>query len=75
MKTILVQTLQTMLDGGTAPQIIDVRSPSEFSSSHIPKAINIPLEQLSARQDDLDPRSDVILVCQKQPSHRDGIES
>lgn len=73
MKKILVHTLQTMLDGGTAPQIIDVRSPSEFSSGHIPKAINIPLEQLSARQEDLDQDSAVILVCQS--GHRAEIAS
>jgi rhodanese-related sulfurtransferase len=64
MKKVLVQTLQTMVDGEIAPEIIDVRSPSEFSSGHIPKAINIPLEQLLARQDDLDRHSAVILACQ-----------
>jgi rhodanese-related sulfurtransferase len=73
MKKMLVQALQAMVDGGTASQIIDVRSLSEFSSGHIPKAINIPLEQLSARQDDLDPHSTVILVCQS--GHRAEIAS
>ncbi|MFP5237412.1 MAG: rhodanese-like domain-containing protein [Acidobacteriota bacterium] len=33
---------------GEGAVIIDVRSPGEFGSGHLPKAINIPVEQVAA---------------------------
>lgn len=33
--------------------IIDVRTPEEFSGQHVPGAINIPLDQLSMRMDEI----------------------
>lgn len=33
--------------------IIDVRTPEEFSGQHVPGAINIPLDQLSIRMDEI----------------------
>jgi len=45
-------------------QLIDVRSGSEFASGHIPGAVNIPMDQIEARLDDLRPGVPIILVCQ-----------
>jgi rhodanese-related sulfurtransferase len=45
-------------------QLIDVRSASEFGSGHIPGAINIPMDQIEARLDDLSPTVPVVLICQ-----------
>jgi len=45
-------------------QLIDVRSPNEFAAGHIPKAINIPLEQLESRTSDLAQKRSVVLTCQ-----------
>jgi rhodanese-related sulfurtransferase len=45
-------------------QVIDVRSPSEFAAGHIPGAINIPMDQIESRLDDLAPTRPIILVCQ-----------
>ena len=45
-------------------QLIDVRSPSEFASGHIPGAINIPMEQIESRLDDLSPTKPITLICQ-----------
>jgi len=45
-------------------QWIDVRSPGEFAAGHIPGAINIPMEQIEARLDDLAPNLPIVLVCQ-----------
>jgi len=45
-------------------QWIDVRSASEYASGHIPSAVNIPLEQIEVRLDDLQPNLPIILVCQ-----------
>ncbi len=45
-------------------QLIDVRSPSEFASGHIPGAVNIPIEQIEGRLADLEADRQILLVCQ-----------
>ena len=45
-------------------QWIDVRSASEFATGHIPGAVNIPIDQIEARLDDLLPGRPILLVCQ-----------
>ena len=47
-----------------ASQLIDVRSPSEFASGHIPGAINIPMDEIESRLDDLSHMKPIILICQ-----------
>ncbi|MGB8782187.1 MAG: rhodanese-like domain-containing protein [Terriglobales bacterium] len=44
--------------------LVDVRSVSEFASGHIPGAVNIPMDQIEARLDDLDRHRAVVLICQ-----------
>ncbi|HKF25930.1 MAG TPA: rhodanese-like domain-containing protein [Candidatus Acidoferrum sp.] len=44
--------------------LVDVRSPAEFAAGHIPGAVNIPMEQIESRLDDLNPNGPVILICQ-----------
>lgn len=44
--------------------LIDVRTPSEFSSGHIQGAVNIPVTQIDARLPDLGEKSDpIVLYC------------
>lgn len=43
--------------------ILDVRDPYEFDAGHIPGAINIPLDQLPLRIDELDPDTDYYVIC------------
>jgi rhodanese-related sulfurtransferase len=62
MPSITVAELQTRVPGQS--QLIDVRSPSEFGVGHIPGAINIPMDQIEARLNDLRPGIPIILVCQ-----------
>lgn len=45
-------------------QLIDVRSPGEFAAGHVPKASNIPLEQVESRLKDLANHGEVVLICQ-----------
>jgi len=45
-------------------QLVDVRSGSEFASGHIPGAVNIPMDQIEARLDDLRPAVPIVLICQ-----------
>src|SRR6185369_17760089 len=43
--------------------VVDVRNPGEFSSGHVPNAINIPLGDLSARASDrLRDKNQVLLL-------------
>jgi rhodanese-related sulfurtransferase len=45
-------------------QLVDVRSPSEFASGHIPGAVNIPMDQIESRMDDLRLDLPIVLICQ-----------
>lgn len=45
--------------------LVDVRTPGEFNSRHIPGARNIPLNELTGRARELEPKDKtVILYCQ-----------
>jgi phage shock protein E len=46
-------------------RLVDVRSPSEYASGHIPGAINIPVNELSDRVAELAPKEKpIVLYCQ-----------
>ncbi len=52
--------------------LLDVRTPQEFASGHINGAINIPVDQLGARLDELGERDrPVVVYCRS--GHRSGI--
>ncbi|MGD0791049.1 MAG: rhodanese-like domain-containing protein [Terriglobales bacterium] len=44
--------------------LVDVRSSTEFASGHIPGAVNIPMDQIEARLDDLGLNLPIVLTCQ-----------
>jgi len=44
--------------------LIDVRTPGEFKSGHIPGAKNIPLDKLSKQLNKIPKNRSVIVVCQ-----------
>lgn len=43
--------------------VLDVRSPEEFAGSHLPGAVNIPLDQLRNRLDELPREREIWPVC------------
>jgi len=61
--TISVLQLK-QLNGRARGQWIDVRSASEYATGHIPAAINIPMEQIESRMEDLRPDVPIVLICQ-----------
>lgn len=68
-KSIDVATVRARVDSGSAPLLVDVRTPAEFESSHIPGAVNLPLDQLGrhAARVARDASEPLVLVCQSGP--------
>jgi len=60
--SIQTDSLQKKMQNA-ATQLIDVRSPAEFSEGHIPRAINIPLEEVPQRINDIATEGDVVITC------------
>lgn len=44
--------------------LLDVRSPQEYDAGHIPDAVNIPLDELRERSNELDPSKKLLVYCQ-----------
>lgn len=67
MKWIDVDTLRIRLASSEAMMLVDVRGLVEFTgpAGHIPTSLNIPLDELPARTEELGPQNQVpvILIC------------
>jgi rhodanese-related sulfurtransferase len=61
-----VQTLKERMTGDDAPRVLDVRTPAEFETAHIPGSYNVPLNNLREHRAELRRHldDDVVLVCQ-----------
>ncbi|OFT77590.1 sulfurtransferase [Corynebacterium sp. HMSC30G07] len=44
-------------------QLIDVREPEEYATVHASGAVNIPLSELVARTEEIDPDRDIYVIC------------
>jgi rhodanese-related sulfurtransferase len=55
--------LMELLDSEQAPLVVDLRAPVEYRIAHIPGAINIPLDDLEARIDELRNPNGVLIYC------------
>ncbi|SBT41340.1 Rhodanese-related sulfurtransferase [Micromonospora narathiwatensis] len=58
-------TLRELIDSGRSPRLLDVRTPAEFETAHIPGAYNVPLDLLREHRDELRNHlaEDVVLIC------------
>jgi len=63
--TIDAQDLRALLDSALSPRVLDVRTPGEFETVHIPGAYNVPLDLLREHRDEIVKHLDqqVVLVC------------
>jgi phage shock protein E len=43
--------------------VVDVRTPAEFNSAAAPGSLNIPLNQIQARANELDPAKTILVCC------------
>lgn len=59
--TITVEELKTAIDGGA--YVLDVRTPAEFAEGHIAEAVNLPLNQVKARIDEVPNNKTVYVIC------------
>ena len=57
------------IERGDAPLLLDVRTPAEFAAGHVPGAVNIPIDALAGRLDELGPARDreVVVYCERGP--------
>lgn len=64
--TLNAEDLRARLASANPPRLLDVRTPAEFASVHIPGSYNVPLDSLRAHHAELDRAFDaqVVLVCQ-----------
>ena len=60
---------------GDAPVVIDVRTPAEFATGHIPGAVNIPFDQVAHRIHEIEAPDGVALYCMVGPRARKGEEA
>jgi rhodanese-related sulfurtransferase len=57
-------TVRDWLSGDGAPRLLDVRSPAEFETAHIPGSYNVPLHLLREHREEISRHLDqVVLVC------------
>ncbi len=55
--------LERQQKGDQAAFVLDVRSPEEYASGHVPGAVNIPYDQIASRIAEVPKDQDVVLYC------------
>jgi rhodanese-related sulfurtransferase len=60
---IAPQALHAQLGSASAPLIVDVRSPTEYSAGHVPGALNIPAPTVTRHLERLRKAEDLVLYC------------
>ena len=63
MQEITATELKEALDSGADIQLIDVRQPDEYAFAKIDGAKLIPLGEIIARMDELDPKRETVIHC------------
>jgi thioredoxin 1 len=60
-----VQTFAADIAAGKVAVVLDVRTPDEFATGHVPDARNIPLDELMARAEEIKALStgEVYVIC------------
>lgn len=63
VNSISVSELRRCLSGDAVPFLLDVREPEEMADGVIAGSINIPMEDVEHRLDELPRDRDIIVVC------------
>lgn len=56
----------------TTPSIVDVRTPEEFAAGHVPGAINIPLNEVPERVEELRALPTPLVLCCRSGARSDN---
>lgn len=67
-----VRQLAALLESNTEVAVLDVRNPYEFDIASIPDSVLIPLPELQARLDELDPSRRYVVTCHHGPRSVDA---
>jgi rhodanese-related sulfurtransferase len=62
------EELESRIEQGDAPLVVDVRTPEEYAAGHVPGALNIPSTQLAGRVGELGLESrdrEIVLYCER----------
>lgn len=61
--TITIAELADELAGDSPPVLIDDRSPREYAAGHLEGAVNVPIDELRQRLDDVPADGAVVIYC------------
>ena len=75
MEEITSTELKQRLDNGDDIQLIDVREDFELAIAKIPGAKHIPLAQVLARMDEIDPSRETVVHCKMGGRSAKAIEA
>lgn len=66
------ETLLAQIQSPEPPLVLDVRTPAEFASGHVPGAVNVPVDEVAQRIAALAPsrERDIVVYCEKGPRAR-----
>ncbi len=67
--TIAASALLQQINTNSSPVVLDVRSPEEFRTGHVPGAVNIPHRQVGVRLGELAPGRErgIVVYCEGGP--------
>jgi rhodanese-related sulfurtransferase len=57
-----MKNAEALIKSGEAT-IIDVRTPAEFARGHVTGSINIPLNEIPSRMEELKSKKNIVLCC------------
>ena len=64
-RRISAAQLQTRLENGDRPTLVDVRTPPEYFAYHIENTQLIPIDEFASRcQSELRPDEEIVLICE-----------
>ena len=63
MERISPTELQARLEAGDRPVLVDVREAEELEICRLEGIVHIPLGELAARWEELDPSRETVLIC------------
>ena len=66
------ELVNEMIESGEDLILLDIRDDWEWEKAHLEGAIHIPLDELSGRMTELDPRSETIVYCHHGERSVDG---